>query len=140
MKKISLITLLLFLAACSSGKKKTSKPIYDVLITKNDGGANIQFYEILTEAKEIKMLLADPNLKRKVKNEDLEKCNYLILNMGEKPYGKYSFKIEKAEETAENIILTIKEIVPDDVIKDDENIVYPYCILRINSKKEIIIK
>lgn len=138
MKKLGSIILILFLAACSS-KKTAVKPIYEVLITKNDGGANIQFYEILTEAKEIKMLLADPNLRRKVKNEDLEKCNYLILNMGEKPYGKYGFKIEKAEETVESIILTIKEIEPENVIKGDENIVYPYSIVRINSKKEIII-
>jgi hypothetical protein len=139
MKKIVSVVIILFLVSCSSSKKTKEIPLYEVLISKNDGGANIQFYEILTEAKEIKMLLADPNLKRKVKNEDLEKSNYLILNMGSKPYGKYSFKIEKVEETTENIIIVVSEIEPNNTIKDDENVVFPYSIVRINSKKPIII-
>lgn len=141
MKKITALLAIIILYSCSSTKNTVSKPLYEVLLSKNDGGANIRFYEILTEPKEIKMLLSDPNLKKKIKSEDLEKSNFIILNMGELPEGNYNITIEKIEETPTNIILSVKETKPEVLNPNAGDIlVYPYSVVRINSKKPILIK
>ncbi|MBA4319587.1 MAG: hypothetical protein C0412_14390, partial [Flavobacterium sp.] len=52
----------------------------------------------------------------------------------------YKIGVESAVETDKNIILTIKETVPEPNAMVLQVVTYPYCIVRINSKKEIIIK
>ncbi|MEO0046454.1 MAG: hypothetical protein RL705_1645, partial [Bacteroidota bacterium] len=52
MRKVISAFLVLFLVSCSTKKETSVKPLYEVLTTNNDGGANIKFYEILTEPKE----------------------------------------------------------------------------------------
>lgn len=141
MRKIVLFGILLILASCSTKKAVTEKPLYEVLTSQNDGGANIRFYEILTEPNEIKMLLGDPNLKKKIKKEDTDICNFVILNMGsQSPKTNNKIVVEKIEETADNIILTIKESKVTPNLNEDSEVVYPYSIVKINSKKPLIIK
>lgn len=141
MKKSALALITVFLFACSSTKTDTSlKPLYEVLTEQNNGGADIRFFEILTEDKEIKMLQSDENLKNKIKPDDIAKANFVILNLGEKSSGGHSIQIVKAEETTTQIILTIKENAPkpgDMVMTVMSN---PYTIVKVNSKKEIVIK
>jgi hypothetical protein len=64
------------------------------------------------------------------------------MNMGEKSTGGYKIVIESVVETDKNIIVRIKEITPEpSKIKIvTQEIATPYCVVRINSKKEIIIK
>ena len=141
MKKLIYLVIMTVLVACASkNTSDTKKPIFEILTTQSDGGANIRFYEILSEPKEIMMLLSDPNLKRKIKQEDIQSSNFIILNMGEKPSGGYKIEVENVEETATNIVVTVKEILP---AASDSNISVlssPYTIVKINSKKPIIIK
>jgi hypothetical protein len=47
------LVVALFLNSCSTSKTVGKVPLYEVLVVNNDGGANIKFYEILTEANEI---------------------------------------------------------------------------------------
>ncbi len=141
MKKLVVLTLTILLFSCASKKvADINKPLYELLTNQNDGGANIQFYEMITEPKEILMLLSDPNLKKKIKQEDIQNSNFVILNMGEKPSGDYKITIENVEETPTNIILTIKETKPTINVKDISDAFFPYAIVKINSKKPIIIK
>ncbi len=141
MKKLVVLTLTILLFSCASKKvADINKPLYELLTNQNDGGANIQFYEMITEPKEILMLLSDPNLKKKIKQEDIQNSNFVILNMGEKPSGDYKITIENVEETPTNIILTIKETKPTIKVKDISDAFFPYAIVKINSKKPIIIK
>lgn len=141
MKKLFLVGLVTLIYSCSSTKSTMTKPLYEVLSYENDGGANIRFYEILTEPNEIKMLLGDPNLKKKIKSEDIEKSNFIILNMGELPEGNYNITVDKIEETPMEIIVYVKETKPTTVTPNDvENFVRPYSVVKINSKKSIIIK
>ena len=62
------------------------------------------------------------------------------MNSGEKKAEGYKFELERAVETNKNIIITVKEIVP----KTNKNYLpaykNSYCEIKINSKKEIIIK
>lgn len=140
MKKIAVLLIVLLLFSCGSTSSVKTKPLYEVLTEQNNGGASIQFYEILTEEKEIVMLLNDDNLKRKIKPEDIKTSNFIILNLGEKTTGGYSIKVDSVTETATQIIVAVKEVKPSSDTFVTEVMSNPYAIVKINSKKEIVIK
>jgi hypothetical protein len=75
-----------------------------------------------------------------MKKDDIDHSNYVILNMGEKNTGGYSIEVEKVEENDKNIIITVKENVPAKDAMVMQVISYPYTVVKIHSKKEIIIK
>lgn len=141
MKKVLSVLVIFVLVSC--GAKKTSEAktaLYEVLTVQTDGGGNIKFFEILTEPNEIKMLENDPLLADKMKQADISNSNYVILNMGEKNTGGYSIGVDKVEETDKNIIITVKENNPAADAMVMQVITYPYTVVKIHSKKEIIIK
>ncbi|PXY39768.1 hypothetical protein DMB65_15975 [Flavobacterium cheongpyeongense] len=141
MKKVISVLAVFVLISC--GVKKTSDSntaLYEILTKQSDGGGNIKFFEILTEPNEIMMLQNDPLLKDKMKKDDIDHSNYVILNMGEKNTGGYSIEVEKVEENDKNIIITVKENVPAKDAMVMQVISYPYTVVKIHSKKEIVIK
>jgi hypothetical protein len=139
MIKIAMLSLILMVSACAPKiVERSKKPLFEVLTAQTTGGGNIQFYEILTEEREIKMLQGDENLKNKVKTGDTTASNFVILNMGEKSSGGYSITIDKVEETPENIIVYVKENAPNGIATSV--MTNPYTIIKINSKKPIIFK
>lgn len=141
MKKITLALIAVILTSCAGTQKTSdSKGLYEILTVQSDGGGNIKFFEILSEPNEIKMLENDPLLKDKMKQSDISNSNYVILNLGEKNSGGYSIGVEKVEETDKNIIITTKENSPSPDAMVTQVISYPYTVVRIHSKKEIIIK
>lgn len=140
MKKVISVLVIFVLISCGAKKPTDSKALYEVLTEQSDGGGNIKFFEILTEPNEIKMLENDPLLAAKMKQADIANSNYVILNMGEKNTGGYSIGIEKVEETDKNIIITVKEKNPAPDAMVTQAITYPYTVVKIHSKKEIIIK
>ena len=141
MKKSVLLLLTLVLFSCSSTMKNSgTKPLFEVLTQQDDGGANIRFFEILSEPNEIVMFQNDDKLKNKIHPNDIQTSNFIVLNMGEKTTAGYQISVESAVETDKNIILTIKETVPEPHAMVSQVFTHPYCIVRINSKKEIIIK
>ena len=114
--------------------------LYEVLTQQADGGGNIHFFEILSEPNEIKMLQNDKMLKNKISPIDVQKSNFVILNMGEKTTGGYKIAVEKVVETDKNIIITVKETEPEAGSMVTQGFTYPFCVVKINSKKEIIIE
>lgn len=140
MKKVISVLAVFVLISCGAKKTSDSKVLYEVLTEQSDGGGNIQFFEILTEPNEIKMLENDPLLADKMKQSDISNSNYVILNMGEKNTGGYSIGVEKVEETDKNIIITVKEKNPAHDAMVTQVITYPYTVVRVHSKKEIIVK
>lgn len=140
MKKVISVLAVFVLVSCGVQKTSDSKALYEILTEQSDGGGNIRFFEILTEPNEIKMLENDPLLKDKMKQADINNSNYVILNMGEKSTGGYSIGIDKVEETDKNIIITVKEVSPAPDAMAMQVITYPYTVVKIRSKKEIIIK
>lgn len=140
MKKLPFIFLFFMVLSCGISKKKSSNPLYEILKTQNNGGASIQFFEILSEPREIKMLLNDSDLKRKIKLNDITTCNYVILNLGEKTSEGYSISIKNVEETSDKIIITVEENEPIYSAEKLVEFVTPFVILKINSKKEIVFK
>ncbi|MDR7372242.1 protease complex subunit PrcB family protein [Flavobacterium aquidurense] len=140
MKKVISVLAIFVLISCGAKKTSDSKALYEILTEQSDGGGNIKFFEILTEPNEIKMLENDPLLKDKMVQGDINNSNYVILNMGEKNTGGYSIGVEKVEETDKNIIITVKENSPAPDAMTMQVITYPYTVVKVRSKKEIIIK
>lgn len=132
------LTALLILSCASKSKTGNNKPLYEILTQQEDGGATIRFFEILNESKEIKMLLNDGNLRKKISQEDIQSCNFIILNAGEKKSYGYSIIIKSIKETTDKIIIQTEEVITkESTVLPEEEYVYPYTIVKINSKKEL---
>jgi hypothetical protein len=144
MKKAVFTLIIIFtLMACSSQKKakyESATVLYEVLMQHEYLGSEFKFYELVTEPNEFRMLLSMKELKGKVKEKDIETCNFLLLNSGMKSSGGYTIGIESVVETEENIIVRVLEKSPDVGENVTMAISYPMCIVKINSKKKIVIK
>lgn len=140
MKKLISLLIILLVISCGVKKITVSNPLYEILYQQTDGGAKIQFYEVLTEEYEIGMLLNDKKLKGKVKKSDILTSNFVVMNMGQKISKGYSIAIDNIEETPTQIIITVKDVEPKPGELTMTVMTDPYCILKVNSKKEIIFK
>ncbi|WP_338648411.1 protease complex subunit PrcB family protein [Flavobacterium sp. KS-LB2] len=142
MKKIIVSLVAVALVSCGATVTKSSdkNALYEVLTQQTNGGASIRFFEILSEPNEIAMLQNDENLKDKISSNDIQTSNFLVLNMGEKTSGGYSIGIDTVVETDKNIVITIKETSPEPGSMVTQAFTNPFCVVKINSKKEIIFK
>ena len=141
MKRICLLFVSIILFSCSTTKSKViDKPLFEVLTQQPDGGGNIHFFEIVSTSQEFRMLQGDEKLKGKITPNDINESNFLILNMGEKSINGCSINVVDVQETDNKIIVTVKETEPKGEGITSVDYVYPYCIVKINSKKEIVFK
>ena len=142
MKKIIVSLVAVALVSCGATVTKSAdkNSLYEVLTQQTNGGASIRFFEILSEPNEIAMLQNDENLKNKISANDVQKSNFIVLNMGEKSTGGYNIGIDNIIETDKNIVITVKETNPEPGSMVTQAFTTPFCVVKINSKKEIIIK
>ncbi|KAB1154421.1 protease complex subunit PrcB family protein [Flavobacterium luteum] len=140
LRMLVIFSLLLLFSCKSVTKTTTTQKLYEVLTEQQDGGAHIRFFEILSEPREIKMLLSDANLRKKIKQEDINTCNFIILNLGEKEISGSSILIKSIIETNDKIIVEIEEIQSNSSNSKLPEYIYPYTIVKINSKKELVVK
>jgi hypothetical protein len=138
MKKIILVCSLLLIISCKSVKKDSVLPLYEILSESEYSGGKIKFYELVTEENEFRMILKDKSLKGKVVASDIKIANFVLLNLGEKETGGFSIKIESVTENDKNIVVKVVEIGPNKKDNVTMAITYPFMLLKINSKKEII--
>ena len=139
MKKIILFFIAFILFSCSSSKPPLLSGVkYDILMRNDYGGAAFQFYEIISEKNEFEMLLNDDLIKPYVKKDDIQSCNFILVNMGEKKSEGYTLKVQKLEELPDKIVVTLKEIEPKGIIA--EVVTKPCYVIKIKSKKPIEIK
>lgn len=137
-KKIITSGVLFFIFSCSSTKTPMeSKPLYDILFRSDYGGASFQFYEIITEQKEFNMLLKDKMIKPYITKEEIDSCNFILINLGEKSKEGYIIKVESIEDVDDKIVLSIKEIEPQSTNLVTTN---PCYVIKVKSKKTIEIK
>jgi hypothetical protein len=142
MKKIRVVLISLVLVSCATTttKRPEKTALFEVVSQQSDGGANIHFFEIISEPNEFRMLQNDKKLRNKIGSSDIQKSNFVVLNMGEKPTGGFSIAVDTVVETDKNIIISVKEKSPDKQAMVSQAFTYPFCVVKINSKKEIIIK
>ena len=138
-KKIAILSVVFMLFSCSSSKTPIiSEPLYDVLFGSDYGGASFQFYEIISNEDEFNILLTDDMIKPYVKKTDIENSNFILVNMGEKKSGGYTLEVQKVEELADKIVVTLKEVEPKGMAT--MAVTKPCYVIRIKSKKPIEIK
>ena len=95
----------------------------------------------MTEPKEIKMLLGDEILRKKIKSSDINESNFVILNTGPTLETSNRLVIEKVIETPTQIEVYVKDNQKNiDALQTDDDTLYPYSVVKINSKKPIVIK
>ena len=141
MRNVICLLSVLVIVSCSPTKTKDTGALYQVLVSSENGGGNFQFYEIFTEAKEFKMLLGDDELKKLVQPNDINTSNFIVLNMGEKTTLGYSISVQNVEETSSKIIITTKDNEPKSKQTEEKEVFYyPYTIVKVNSKKEIVVQ
>ena len=142
MKQLILFLPMLLFGCATTPKvpESQSGKLFEVISQQSQGGASIQFYEILSEESEIAMLKNDETLKNKISSDDLKKSTFVILNMGEKPTSGFSISVADVIEHPEKIIITVKESVPNPDTMQAQVMTYPFAVVKINSKKPIEIK
>ena len=142
MKQLILFLPMLLFGCAATPKVPESQlgKLFEVISQQSQGGASIQFYEILSEESEIAMLKNDETLKDKISSDDLKKSTFVILNMGEKPTSGFSISVADVIEHPEKIIITVKESVPNPDTMQAQVMTYPFAVVKINSKKPIEIK
>jgi hypothetical protein len=87
------------------------------------------------------MLLSDETLRKKIKSSDTISSSFIILNSGPTKESYNRIKVERVVETDTTIEVYVKDTQkstePD---LADDSILFPYTIIKINSKKPIVIK
>lgn len=136
MKKIILLLFTIIFCACSSVKPpESSFTSYDILYSREQDGATFQFYEIITEESEFQMLLKDPIISPYLNKSDIQTCNFILVNLGEKSSGGWTIKVEKVKIVKDKVEVIIKEIPPKGIATTV--MTTPNFVLRIKSKKPI---
>ncbi|WP_297514375.1 protease complex subunit PrcB family protein [Flavobacterium sp.] len=135
-KSVVLFFSVLILTACKSTlPPESSYTAYDVLFSREYDGASFQFFEFITEESEYQMLLKDPIISPYLKPNDIQDNNFILVNLGEKPTGGWSIKVEKVKILKDKVEVVIREIAPKGMATTA--ITTPNFVLKIKSKKPI---
>jgi hypothetical protein len=137
MKRILfLVSSIFLLTACKSTlPPESSYTAYDILFGRDYDGASFQFFEMITEESEYQMLLKDPIISPYLKPNDIQDNNFILVNLGEKPTGGWSIKVEKVKILKDKVEVVIREIPPKGMATTA--ITTPNFVLKIKSKKPI---
>ena len=137
MNRIFTFLIILIIIGCKSNPINSKSNLYEILYQGENGGESFNFYEIITNEKDFRKVLSEELILNKVKKEAINTHNFIYLSLGEKSTGGYGISVSKVEEMSDKIIVTIEKTLQ----KPDENvttaITYPFCIVKINSKKPI---
>ena len=86
---------MILLLSCVSNKKTISpNSLVEILTEQENGGGNLHFYELISERAEMSMLLNDPNLKRKIKSDDIINSNFVVLSLGKNTQQGIQFQFQ----------------------------------------------
>jgi PrcB C-terminal len=141
MNKILLLFIItLFLFGCKSNPTITKTNLYEILYQGENGGESYNFYEVITDEKDFRKVLSEELIINKVKKDDIIKNNFLYLSLGEKNSGGFGISVSSVEELSEKIIVKIAKTTPKPDSFVTTAITYPFCIVKINSKKPIEIQ
>jgi hypothetical protein len=87
------------------------------------------------------MLLGDDTLGKKIDSNDITNSSFVILNSGPTIEKSNKVSIEKVIETPTQIeVYVIDNQKNIEAVQIDDDALYPYTVVKINSKKAIVIK
>lgn len=142
MKLVRIFLICFFSLSCLAQKKKGMVDVsnlYEVIYKNDYSGSETRSFKVIRNQDDFKAYYLGLN-EEKMPEIDFKKSIVLILNMGLKNTGGYSIEPDKLFQDADKLILTIKE----NSAKKDELVTMaltkPICIVKINSRKRVIIK
>ncbi|TGD59448.1 protease complex subunit PrcB family protein [Flavobacterium humi] len=144
MKKIGYYLLFLGVMACGSGASNTSETkkspnAFEVIYKSTYNGLPQKKYYVIDNNEDLKVLFSQMK-EDQVPAIDFKDSNVVVLNMGQKNTGGYDVYPEKILDEGNTIVLTIKEVSPGPGDMVTTALTNPVCVVKVNSKKEIIIK
>ncbi|MGH2667424.1 protease complex subunit PrcB family protein [Flavobacterium sp.] len=144
MKKTVCYLLFLSLMACGSNslknaEAKNSSGNFEVIYRSIYSGLPQKTYRVIRNNEDFRAFFISMK-EDKVPEVNFETSNVLILNMGRKNTGGYDVFPEKMIDDGNKVIMIIKEVFPQKGDMVTTALTSPICIVKINSKKEIIIK
>lgn len=144
MKKLGCYLLLLSVMACGSNslnksEAKNSSDKFEVIYRSGYSGLPQKTYRVIRNNEDLRAFFISMK-EDKVPVVDFQTSNVLILNMGQKNTGGYDVYPEKMIDDGNTIIMVIKEVYPQKGDMVTTALTSPICVVKINSKKEIIIK
>lgn len=137
MYKSIFIILILILASCKTNKIVSKSKLFEVLYQSEIGGESYNFYEIINDEKGFRKVLSEEVLLNKVKKDDIKTSTFLYLSLGEKSTGGFGISVENIEEFSDKIVVKLKKTAPKPNELVTTAFTYPFCVVKINSKKEI---
>lgn len=140
MNKILLVIVIILFYSCKSTSIISKSNLYEILYQGENGGESFNFYEIITNEKDFRKVLSEELILNKVKKDDIIKNNFLYLSLGEKNTGGYGISISNIEELHDKIIVKVAKTSPKPDSFVTTAFTYPFCIVKINSKKPIEIQ
>lgn len=136
-----LLSVLVFFC-CSLQKNKNVKDVsnlYKIIYKSDYTGSAKKSFRIIRNEDDYRVYFIGLK-EQKVPEVDFKKSNILVLNLGRKPSGGYSVIPEKLIQDGEKLILMIKENSPKKGELVTTALTNPVCVLKIDSKKDLIIK
>lgn len=123
--------------------KKTVKEVqklalYEVIAKETYGGKEERSNVVIKNKEDLKVLNKGVSLNEQIVKLDFLKSNLVVLFMGQKNSGGYSIGVEEVIEDDNAIHIKVKETAPKEGVMAIMALTSPYCIVKINSKKEII--
>lgn len=120
-------------------ESKKSSNEFEIIYHNNSNGVPEKSYRLIRNIEDFRAFSLSINLKE-IPKVDFEKSNVLILNMGQKNTGGYDVSLEKMIPENDKLVAIIKETSPKKGDMVTMAITSPICIVKINSKKEVVIK
>lgn len=128
---------------CSSQKKSSVKvadaKMYQVIYKSFYTGAKNKSYRLLKNFEDYKsLLLSLPVVK--IQGVDFNSNNVLVLNIGSRESQVFRMIPEKVYEDNDKIIIVLKKEFPQKDLSKPKAEFYPITIVKINSKKEVVLQ
>lgn len=135
---------LLFLLGCGSTPKegfqnKDASKEFEILYQSPINGAPVKSYRVVRNIEDYRAFFISIK-EDNIPEIDFKKANVLILNMGQKNTGGYNVAPEKMIDDGKKLIMILKETYPKKGDMVTMSLTSPVCIVKINSKKDIVIR
>ena len=143
-KLISQLLCVLFLVSCNSGKlpasaTKNENEHYEVVYYNLYTGSPKKSFRLIKNFEDYKAVFLNLRVS-KIPRIDFETQNVLVCNVGENEKGLYAVQVEKVVEDSNKLIVVLRKMdFPKEMVNKKVNY-YPITIVKIKSKKEVILK
>ncbi|WP_310557307.1 protease complex subunit PrcB family protein [Flavobacterium sp.] len=143
MNKLTLLFCFLFLTSCGvlipNKDEKNISNAFEVIYKSNFSGVPSKSYRVVRNNEDYRAFFISMG-EDKIPDVDFVTHNVLILNFGQRKTGGYEVIPEKLIDDTTNLIMIVKEIYPKKGDMVTTAMSSPICIVKIKSKKDIVIK